>query len=143
MSKPVHTDAGPVTVSRHAIERYIERVKPAFSYGHALYELARLLPQAEVHRGVPCWLGENPAEDTDFYLVLCDSVAFPVRGSLATTCIARGTFGPVQRAVRSQHNKWRRRHVRAQEQKQRSQGARRQRKRDQKRTRFTDLGEAA
>ena len=127
MRRPVPTPAGEVIVSTHAVARYVERVKPAFTHAHALYELARLLPQAEITEIAP-WREWNPEEETDFWLVLCDSIAFPVRDGVVRTCVPRGNFGPVQRATRSAQNKWRRTHNRTIERKQRSTGARKRRK---------------
>ena len=96
MSKPVRTPAGLVTVSGHAIDRYVERVKPAYTPKHAHWELARILPQAEVLQEMPEWANNKAGDkhqhyETDCFLLLCDSLLFPVFGVLGDTGV-----GPVQ-----------------------------------------------
>jgi len=54
MTRPILTLAGEVYISGHAIGRYIERVKPAYTSQHAHWELARLTPITRPGRC--CWV---------------------------------------------------------------------------------------
>lgn len=111
--------AHTVMFSRHAVERFCERVRPGLDIETAQQEMTRLLGSALVVADPPLWLPRAGARRSgDRYLVIADLV-LPLRpvGAgeryLATTCIARGTITP---ATRSRRNDARRRsgRVRAQ-----------------------------
>lgn len=81
-----------IHVKHHAVERYIERVKPGFKYKQALREIERLIPQM-VHKDVVDWhkSGRVPRGG---YLVLCDTIAFPLRKVVNDTTAITTTLTP-------------------------------------------------
>ena len=90
-----------VKFSVHAVERYIERVRPGLCFGDASGELSALMEHAEVSETPPEWHGGGPEVA---WLLLSDDVAFPLcrtRGSylLATTCDIRGTGQRTKREI--------------------------------------------
>ena len=109
MSKPpIVTAAGEVRICHHAIDRYIERVKPAYTPQHAHWELVQLLPQAVRVDGPLGWGSLTEEEhERDCYLVLADSIAFPVFGGVVITTVSRGQFTKA-RAERDQRRRERR-----------------------------------
>lgn len=131
MSEPILTQAGFVTVSGHAIDRYVERVKPAYTPKHAHWELARLLPQAEFTDQAPVWAepttySRTERYDNDGFLVLCDSLAFPVSSGIVMTTMTKGSMAPVAREARSGARKRRQQRHRAMKLSERSAVRRRQ-----------------
>lgn len=133
MKRPILTSAGEVIPTRHALERYVERVKPAYTVAHAHYELAQLLPQADRLAAMPGW-AEHRSQDnaevyeTDAFLVLCDSILFPVFDGYVMTTLVRGAMGPVVREARSRARRSRHGRHRAQKLSERSGVRRRARK---------------
>lgn len=106
MTKPVETVAGPLWVSKHAVDRYVERVKPALTPKHAHWEMARVLSHAEVVNDLPEWCGSRPEEvPTDFYLVLCGSICFPVHEGWIKTTLTRGSLPPLTRERRNENRR--------------------------------------
>lgn len=101
-----------VSFSRHAVERYSERVRPGLDHGLATEDLLRV---AEVGRFVstpPGWMVWDLR--SPLYLQVGD-VVFPLRplsdgGWQATTCLARGTLSPEARQSRSLARRRRRAH---------------------------------
>lgn len=85
---------------RHAVERYQERVRPALGLAQVLSELDRVLRHATVTRERPEWAtGSNAATE---WVVLTDSICFPVVGADLVTCLTRGEFGSKVRVVRQE-----------------------------------------
>lgn len=101
---------GSVWFTTHAIERYVERVRPALTKAAARCELVRLCEVAEVALERPAWLGLGEA--TDAFLLLGDDVVLPlVRGHtgwVAITCMTRGCISPAERMARNNRNRARR-----------------------------------
>lgn len=133
MTLPILTQAGEVVVTKHALGRYIERVKPAYTLKHAHYELAQLLPQADCFDVMPEWAehrNHDNAEvyETDAFLVLCDSIIFPIFDGFAMTTLVRGSMGPVVREARSRARRSRHGRHRAEKLSERSGVRRRARK---------------
>lgn len=105
--------AGRTTVvtvgfSDHAVERFIERVRPALDVDSARDELMSLAASGQVHVGPPPW---RRRADTFLHLALGD-LDFPLdadrrgEGLVATTCISRSLppIGHVGRARRRRRN---------------------------------------
>lgn len=90
---------GRLRVTSHAVERYIERVKPHFTYEQAVEELERVLPFADMTRDLP-WTGISNGEQ-DCWAAL-DGIAFPVVRGVLTTCVSRASVGAQVRIVRTE-----------------------------------------
>lgn len=88
------------TLTRHAIERYIERVKPALNERAAEKELSILVDAAGEAGPKPTWLYLPPevTQAADLYLTLSDGIAAPVAGALVLSVITRGGSNPTHRA---------------------------------------------
>ena len=101
---------GAVWFTTHAIERYVERLRPALTKAAARRELVRLCEVAEITADRPGWLGLGEA--TDAYLLIGEDVALPVMrghtGWVAITCMTRGCLAPSERRARNRANKARR-----------------------------------
>jgi hypothetical protein len=101
---------GAVWFTTHAIERYVERLRPALTKKAARRELVALCEVAEVVTERPAWLGLGEA--TDGYLLLGDDVVLPVMrgktGWVAMTCMTRGGLAPSERRARNRAAKARR-----------------------------------
>jgi hypothetical protein len=73
-------------VTRHALMRFRERVRPALSLGRANRELEALLAVGKVGRK-PEWTGlTRPDGD---YVLVGEDVAFPIADGHLTTCLTR------------------------------------------------------
>lgn len=96
-------------LSSHAILRYRERVRPALAMGAARRELLAVLQAAEHTNVKPDWV---EVDDPDAYpggwLIACDSVAFPIRDGIITTCLTRGSLNPRHRTARNEGKRRRR-----------------------------------
>lgn len=96
--------AATVALTDHAIERYVERVRPACDHRSARRELSKLVPVAgTIEPSAPAWRHE-PAQFP--HLVIGD-VAFPLTPSrrdpqvlVACTCLVRGWRPPAARRSR-------------------------------------------
>lgn len=91
-----------VVFSKHAAQRYQERVRPTLTVDQAAAELSLIWQQGTLSAHQPGWVGK-PCEPHNVWLELGDSVCFPLTphgGVLtATTCMARGTIpAPTRRA---------------------------------------------
>lgn len=98
-------------VTDHAIDRYVERVKPGYSDEQARDEILRLLWECQATEGRPEWIASRfPAAR---WLVVGD-IAFPIardgRGERILTCLVKGMLG--ERAAKRRHRRrvHRRRH---------------------------------
>jgi hypothetical protein len=79
-----------VRLTRHAIRRYQERVKPALDFGQAEDELRRLLPLMDRKRVPPAWIDPERLErEADVWLGLGGEIALPTYAGLITTCLTR------------------------------------------------------
>ena len=100
---------GVVTVdlSRHAVERFQERVRPALMLGRAEDELARLVASAELTGVCPGWVSQEERErPADAFAVLSDGVClilYEERPGVfsAVTCIARYALSEETRGRRN------------------------------------------
>lgn len=88
-------------LTNHAVERYVERVKPTFDFSEARRELQRLCDLAgEPSRERPDWhfLPEHATEAAEFYLTLSDGICAAVKGTDVVTVLTRGGSSPAHRA---------------------------------------------
>lgn len=129
-------------MSNHAVERYVERVRPTLDLESARGDLIRLLNSgaAVIEYERPAWCGGDDEPPADWFLLVADSFACPVRNGCAITVMARGTVSEGTRAYRKQAKKNRHGIHRAQKVGERTGVQRRQRKDRGRRERF---GEAA
>jgi hypothetical protein len=88
-----------VTFTAHAVDRYIERVKPCLGPARARVECMGLALIGEVVPVSPDWIGCDDKAN-DGYLV-CGDVCFPLRGGLAVTCLTRGLVSDRVRAAKN------------------------------------------
>lgn len=90
----------------HAVERFIERVRPGIDVDVAVREMRAMAQVAEYSPGAPAWCTgvEEYEERTTGWLVLAD-IAFPLSGHgrkrTAVTCIVRGSIATVAREARN------------------------------------------
>jgi hypothetical protein len=95
--------AQTVLVSRHAADRYRDRVRPGLDVDAGRAELERLRGTGEISSVAHGWLnGANPAPQ---YLLLGKDVVLRVLpqgdGWIATTCVTQPTVTPTRRASKS------------------------------------------
>lgn len=114
----------PIRIRLHAVERYVERVKPALSIDQAAEDLKQLARTCGRIGRRPAWSSDRldaPGLGLAFteWLLLGDDVALPLLasddgGALAVTCIARGGISEAaandrgERRRRPKHNGHRR-----------------------------------
>lgn len=114
-----------VSLTAHAISRYIERVKPAMDSNAARAELERLVEHADITptSTPPRWVAEGEREA---YLPLTDDVCLTLIGRpgrwRALTVLLRGSLSPESRAARNEARKDRHRRARTRRQKDISNG---------------------
>lgn len=77
-----------IDVTKHAIERYIERVKPACEPKFARVELMALVRVSELQSEPPPWVQDHRGDRS--YMVPTDGVALVVVGRKVTTVLTRG-----------------------------------------------------
>lgn len=99
-------------ISDHAVDRYIERVKPTLTRREATKDLRRLARSVgTITAERPEWVGESCY--VDGWLLLGDDIALPVLktpgGWLAKTVLARGVLPPGVRRMRNRAKAARRR----------------------------------
>lgn len=102
-----------MNVTRHACEKYVERVKPYLTVKQARAELERLLDAGTVC-GQPCW-HKAVREDVlpDFYVELADGIACPIRHGVVMTVLTRAGMTEGARAHRNRAKRQRRNRHRA------------------------------
>ena len=93
-------------VSRHAVERYHERVRPSLSLDRAERELRRVVDVA-VFAPRPEYASSLNIDPGNEWLVLGD-VAFLVRDGALVSCITRGSIGDELRERRAERKRERR-----------------------------------
>lgn len=95
-------------ISRHAVERFIERVRPGIDPDRALAEMRALLAAATPTPTAPEWVaGQNES------CLLLGDICFPVNGDTVTTVLTRDKGAHAHRAQQSrQSQRKRRRRVR-------------------------------
>lgn len=84
-------------IIEHAVERYQERVKPALDRPQALAELRQLLPSATLTSSRPSWVISGAPRPRPEWVVLTDSIVFPVMRGALVTCLTRGEVGTEMR----------------------------------------------
>lgn len=106
----VRIDGRAVRLRAHAVDRYIERVKPALDRPAAVEDLARLVQACARIDGAPGWMrgGDLSRLVSEFaqWLWIGDDVALPLLpsddgGFLAVTCVARGHISESAQAHRA------------------------------------------
>lgn len=96
-------DSAAIGFSRHAVERYRERIRPSLECEAVKAELSRLLATALVTRERPAWLTEDE-HGTAAYLLLADGeICLPLMRRAAgelysTTCLFRGQMAAIHRS---------------------------------------------
>lgn len=93
-----------VLISDHAVERYGERVKPTLSKTQVVAEIPGMVALGELQRRIPTWAART-SERADEWIVIGDSIAFPVLGDILVTCITRSEVGAEIRTVRQEERK--------------------------------------
>lgn len=89
-----------VQITRHALERYLQRVKPALDPEVAEAEMEALLAAAgEPTKAPPDWCEPDPAYSTvnATYLEVSDGIAFAFRGRYVATVLVRGAMSTERR----------------------------------------------
>lgn len=78
-------------ITEHAIERYIERVRPALDKDAARAEVTRMCASvAVITTVIPEWIAPwRRHKGTDAYLMLGEDIAMPMTGDTALTCLTR------------------------------------------------------
>jgi hypothetical protein len=106
-------------LTTHAVERFIERVRPGLALPGAELELERVLAHGHLTDQPPVWLADRRRPDASMYVSLGD-VSLPLARSrervgqwVALTCLTTGTVSPAARARRKQMYQARRRSRRA------------------------------
>lgn len=91
----------------HAVERFVERVRPGLDFASGRLELWRLAGVGTVAAYAPGWLPGSRTSASDAYLVVGD-MAVPLvaessgsRVLVATTVVVRGTISPAERKRRT------------------------------------------
>jgi hypothetical protein len=91
------------TVTKHAVQRYQERVKPALSVVKAKLELEVLVAQFGhdcLQAIPPPWVAPEAHAGAQSYLLLTDGVAFAVKDGFLITCLVRGGMSEEKRQAR-------------------------------------------
>ncbi len=78
-------------ISRHAVERYAERVRDSAPRE----DIERLLPGRRVSE-----LAWSEMDQVDYYLLLTDDIALAIRGDVAVTCLIRSGISAHERRMR-------------------------------------------
>lgn len=95
-----------VWLTRHAVGRYRQRLRPALSFTCARNELIALLDAGVRSETPPTWAitaAERPART--WYLLIGDDVCLPVVGKQVVTCLVRGEIHPLERARRDRERR--------------------------------------
>jgi hypothetical protein len=106
-------DGARIAVTPHALERYIERVRPGLDEACALHELAAVAQAGgTVTRVPPPWMlvDEEMGPQCDTYLLIGEDMVFPMYYDprayrVAATCITRGALSDRARAARQERRR--------------------------------------
>lgn len=95
--------AADVTITDHAVARYVARVKPSADLASARRELEALRAHATVLVAAPDWVHE--ASGRRFFLAIGTDMILPLAGGstgawFATTCLVRGSISSSERRRR-------------------------------------------
>jgi hypothetical protein len=114
---PRTVDGRRILVTAHAVERFVERVRPGLDAAQARGELERILCTAEVGSRAPAWLAERAVAEGPIYVVVDDVVlpAVPTASGdiRVVTCFARGCWIDDARRRRNARRQDRRQQARA------------------------------
>lgn len=113
-----------VVITKHAIERYIDRVRPAFSFKQAEQDILKILGAGTyTHQDEPPpWKPSEYAHVTS-WLMLGDDVAFPIVDGKLVTCLTNAGLPPSMRVHRNSVARSRRRTRKFKENRPRPEGA--------------------
>src|SRR4051812_16625276 len=95
-----------IVLSRHAVDRFHDRVRPSLSRDAAERELGRLVAFGDVVSEAPEWHARGAARRAPWYVVIAD-VVLPLQPAstagvyVATTCLARCAISDASRARRN------------------------------------------
>src|SRR4051794_6955563 len=94
-----------IELSRHAVQRFQERVRPALDLHVAAEELRRIVAVGRIATESPRWHADWAAQEAPFYL-LVGALVLPLRRSdrntlIAVTCLARGDWSDDARRRRN------------------------------------------
>jgi hypothetical protein len=98
--------AETVVLTKHAVERYRDRVRPGLGLGAAEMELGRLALFGEIVAEPPAWFARGAAQRAPSYLLIADLV-LPLQPAsepgyvVATTCLAKGSISAASRERRT------------------------------------------
>lgn len=83
-----------IRVTDHAIERYVDRVKPCLTIDQAREEVRRLFETVVGFSKAPPYWHAQGRERTPFelYAMVGDGIAFGIKDGLAITCLTRGGY---------------------------------------------------
>lgn len=109
-----------VRLSRHCVERFHERFRPALDLIRARAELERLIEHGEIAGEPPEWMAQKMRQSSDAYLIVGDDLVLPLdcigyraEELIAKTCIDRGGISEAARRRRNERGRKRRAHRRA------------------------------
>jgi hypothetical protein len=97
-------------LSRHAVARYVSRVKPGIAPDVAERELTALVADAQIHPAPPAWAVVAVTADGGYLFLSDDLVAPLIRrpsgAHYAVTLLVRGALNENERQWRSQHKRY-------------------------------------
>lgn len=103
-----------IRVSDHAIDRYIERVKPCLEPEQAKAEILRLFDEVVGFRDTPPdWHDPGKVPPFERYAMVGDGIAFGMKGLVVVTTLARGGHSDEVREARNRRHAGRRGKARA------------------------------
>jgi hypothetical protein len=101
-----------IKLTRHAIDRFNERVRPTLEPDQAENELHRLLALGQRVEHLDWYFCDDPSEMPDYFLELSDGIALAIKNGYAMTCLTRGGFADAAREFRHQKRRKKARHKR-------------------------------
>jgi hypothetical protein len=110
-----------LSLTRHCVERFHERFRPALDHVRARAELELLIEHGELSEQPPEWMARTMRQEADAYLIVGNDLVIPlVQGGplgeelVAKTCIPRGGISDPARRRRNERARHRRarRHAR-------------------------------
>lgn len=111
-------------ITDHAVDRYIERVKPLLTKELARREIEALLATqgGEINPQAPSWIPFESRAERDFtgWIELSDGIALAFMANRAVSVFVRSGVSPTYRAHRRAAKKRKRRHSQAQKQRERN-----------------------
>lgn len=94
------------SISAHAVQQYIARVKPAIDAGQAKREMELLLNGASCSTEPPAWTRPSSEHAGSRYVIVSPGVAFAIgREGFVTTVLARGCTSTKTRESRNRRKR--------------------------------------